>query len=130
MTHIFKPSHIFAEQTSNQTEKCEMFTLDGLQDFYDANQTPRLNNEDDRVYAKKTIRIDGTIKYTIRTGLDKKLYNPISPIDKESNRAFLDRVSRSNDKFRAVNQKSFDWYIRFLTTKNTAWLHNAEREAE
>lgn len=130
MTHIFKPSHIFTGQTGGQTEECEMFTLDGLQDFKDVSEAPRVNTEDDRVYAKRTKRIDGTIKYSIRTGLDKKLYNPISPIDKESNRAFLDKVSRSNDKFRSVNQKAFDWYLKFLITKNTAWLYNAEREAE
>mgnify|MGYP003333029329 CR=1 FL=1 len=128
---IFQPSHIFSSQRQEDTEEVYVFyTMAGNEDFLDQDSFPRLKQDGQDVYAKKTTRIDGSIKYLIRTGLDKKLYNPISPIDKESNRQFLDRVSRSNDRFRSVNQKVFDWYLRFLQTKNTAWLYNAEREAE
>lgn len=127
---IFQPSHIYISNTKSDQESEEFYTISGQQDFLDTNNLPRLKLDNSRVYAKKISRTDGSIKYMVRTGMDKKLYNPISPIDKESNRAFLDRVSRSNDRFRMVNQKTFELYLQFLQTKNVAWLHNAERESE
>jgi hypothetical protein len=48
----------------------------------------------------------------------------------ENNSTFLDRVCRASGKFKDVNYKTFDLYVNFLKTKNVAWLHNAEREAE
>lgn len=127
---IFEPSHIYNADTSKQNETEQLYTILGKEEYIDSDQNPRKHTDNNEVYAKKNTRIDGSVKYLIKTGIDKKLYNPLSPIDKESNRAFLDRVSRSNDRFRSVSQKTFNWYIQFLRTKNTAWLHNAEREAE
>lgn len=126
---IFQPSHIYNTDTKKNSETEQLYTMLGQEEYLDKDQSPRTETEN-IAYAKKIIRVDGSIKYLIRTGMDKKLYNPLSPIDKESNRAFLDRVSRSNDRFRSVSQKTFNWYMQFLQTKNTAWLHNAEREAE
>lgn len=130
MNYIYKPTHIFSKQTSDNAESVELYTILGAEDFLDENNSPKLKIEDKRTYAKKTTRIDGSIKYSIRMGADKKLYNPTSPIDTDNGSVFLDKVSRSNDKFRSVNKKTFDWYLKFLSSKNTAWLHNAEREAQ
>lgn len=130
MNYIFKPSHIFTNDPQHQDEKLELFTIVGHEDYTDENGYPCTRTENQYTYAKKITRTDGSAKYTIRIGADKKLYNPVSPIDKMSNSLFLDRVSRSNTKFRSVNQKTFEWYLQFLTTKNISWLHNAEREAE
>lgn len=130
MNYIYTPTHIYNNNNTEQTENVELFTMLGMEDFLDDNQCPQTRIDDKRTYAKKITRNDGTIKYTIKMAPDKKLFNPISPIDKDSNSVFLDKVSRSNDKFRSVNQKTFDWYLKFLSTKNTAWLYNAEREAQ
>ena len=130
MSYIYKPTHIFSKQNSEQASVIELFTLVGNEDFIDDDGHPQIRVDDKRTYAKKTSRVDGSIKYSIRMGTDKKLYNPVSPIDKDSNSVLLDKVSRSNDRFRSVNKKTFDWYLEFLASKNTAWLHNAEREAQ
>ena len=127
---IFQPSHIFSSSHNQADEQEILYTISGQEDFLDKQELPRLKTNSDKTCAKHVTRIDGSIKYLIRTGLDKKLYNPLSPIDKESNRSFLDRVSRSNDRFRMVNQKAFEWYLKFLQSKNVSWLYNAEREAE
>jgi hypothetical protein len=109
----------------------EFYTLVGLEDFVDLNNNPRLNKEtDDNIFAKKTVRADSSIRYSVRLSKDGKIYNPMSIYGQETNSTFLDRVCRASGKFKDVNYKTFDLYVNFLKTKNVAWLHNAEREAE
>jgi hypothetical protein len=59
-----------------------------------------------------------------------KLFNPVSIYGVEKDKNFLDRICRSNSKFKEVNHKVFDLYVKFLQSKNISWLNNAEREAE
>jgi hypothetical protein len=109
----------------------EFYTLVGLEDFVDLNNNPRLNKEtDDNIFAKKTVRADSSVRYSVRLSKDGKIYNPMSIYGQETNSTFLDRVCRASGKFKDVNYKTFDLYVNFLKTKNVAWLHNAEREAE
>lgn len=109
----------------------EYYTLSGLEDFVDNNNNPRVNNEaNDNVFAKKTIRDNSSVRYSIKISKDGKIFNPLSIYGKEIDSTFLDRVCRASGKFRDVNYKTFDMYINFLKTKNVAWLHNAEREAQ
>jgi hypothetical protein len=115
-------------ESSNQSE---FYSIVGSEEFLDSNSNPRVSNENDtRVLAKKIIRDDGSVKFTIRTNATGKLQNPVSIYGSEKTNNFLDRVCRSSDKFKEVNMKTFDLYINFLKTKNIAWLNNAEREAE
>jgi hypothetical protein len=109
----------------------EFYTLVGLEDFVDLNNNPRLNKEtDDNIFAKKTVRADSSVRYSVRLSKDGKIYNPMSIYGQETSSTFLDRVCRASGKFKDVNYKTFDLYVNFLKTKNVAWLHNAEREAE
>lgn len=109
----------------------EFYTINGMEDFIDNNNNPRLNKEtDDNIFAKKTTRSDGSVRYSVRLAKDGKIYNPMSIYGQEVASNFLDRVCRASGKFKDVNYKTFDMYINFLKTKNVAWLHNAEREAE
>jgi len=109
----------------------EFYTLVGLEDFVDLNNNPRLNTEtDDNIFAKKTVRADSSVRYSVRLSKDGKIYNPMSIYGQETSSTFLDRVCRASGKFKDVNYKTFDLYVNFLKTKNVAWLHNAEREAE
>ena len=105
------------------------YTLSGQEDSI-VDDKPVKATEDDEVYAKLLQKKDGSYKHMIRTSADGRLYNPMSIYGQEKTNDFLDRVCKSNDKFKTVNEKSFNWYIQFLTTKNLAWFHNAEREIE
>jgi len=127
---IFNPTSKFTEETVQQETSAELFTVFGKQDFLDGDRNPQLNLESDEVFAKRALRKDGSIKYSIRLSNTGKLYNPVSILGQEINNSFLNRVCRSNSKFKEVNEKTFNWYVKFLKTKNIAWLNNAERENE
>lgn len=125
---IFSENNVFSNQHAE--EKVFLYTIEGQQDFLD-NDMPMRQHDDDSVYAKKIIRSNGSIKYMIKLDYSAKLFNPLSIYDKEDKRQvteFLDSVCRNNKKFKEVNSKVFDLYTKFLSTKNTSWLFNAERE--
>lgn len=129
---IFNPTSLFTNKSQEDIEANEkLFTIIGQEDFTDEQGSPCLEkNSTDTVFAKQTIRQDGSNKYMIRLSSNGKLFNPLSIYGIEQDKSFLNRVCRSNKKFKEVNEKAFDWYIRFLKTKNMAWLNNAEREIE
>jgi hypothetical protein len=122
--YIYQPKQ---NTVSNKSKPDEFYTITGTEDYKDNDNNPRLSEETDQVLAKKVYRADGTHKNYIKININGNIYNPISLYgDKTS--SFLDRVCKPGSKFREVNQKVFDMYISFLRTKNTSWLHNAERE--
>lgn len=128
---FFEPHSLYKEH-NNITEDCleeQFFTISGLEEFL-YNGVPRRQQNDQHVYAKRIQKKDGTYKLSIKTGSNGKLYNPISIYGEDTKSTLLDSVCKSNDKFKTVNNKTFEWYLKFLSTKNLAWLYNAEREAE
>ncbi len=109
------------------------YTVNGLEDKLDEQGNSIIIEESDkRTLAKKIVRTDGTFRHSVKLNAQNKLYNPFSIYgnEKEESSNFLDRVCRNNNKFKEVNQKSFDLYVKFLRTKNNSLLHNAEREIE
>ena len=126
---IFKPSSLFNKKT-NTEESIEFYTLKGNESFIDEFNRSRATEENATVLAKKTIKKNGAIKYSIRLGNNGKFYNPISIYGQEKTHTFLNRICRSNDRFKEVGQKVFNMYLEFLNTKNISWLINAEREHE
>jgi hypothetical protein len=127
---IFNPRSVFSSKTEKEAETNDYYTLVGQEDFVDEEGSARKNKDGDKVFAKKILRKDGSVKYTIRLSNSGKFYNPISIYGSESEITFLNRICRGNKKFKEVNEKTFAWYIKFLNTKNTSWLFNAERETE
>ena len=125
---IYKPTSTFTAKTSDKEDASEFFTLSGLEDSLDDQECPKVNSESKKIFAKKTTRKNGSIKYSIRLNSGGKLSNPASIYGQEKDLTFLDRICRSNDRFKEVNKKVFDLYMEFLKTKNTAYLNNAERE--
>lgn len=121
---------IFSIKKDNKSSLTEYYTLSGNQDFFDENELPRLSSESDKVYAKKIIREDNSIRYCIRLSLSNKLYDPTSTYGLDKTKSFLDNTVRSEDRFKNVSHKVFDLYTTFLKTKNTSWLYNAQREDE
>jgi len=127
---IFNPTSKFTEETIQQETSAELFTVSGKEDFLDGERNPQLKSESEEVFARRILRKDGSIKYSVRLSNTGKLFNPLSIYGQEQNHSFLNRVCRSNSKFKEVNEKTFNWYVKFLKTKNVAWLNNAERENE
>jgi hypothetical protein len=121
---------IFSIKKDNKSSLTEYYTLSGNQDFFDQNELPRLSSESDKVYAKKVVREDNSIRYCIRLSLSNKLYDPTSTYGLDKTKSFLDNTVRSEDRFKNVSHKVFDLYTTFLKTKNTSWLYNAQREHE
>ena len=126
---LFQPSSCYTSN-NNETESQEYFTLIDLTDIFDKEGNPKTKEDSKYIFAKKTLRKDGSIKYAILLSNQNKLYNPMSIYDPDKSNHFLEKVCRSNSRFIEVNQKTFDYYLGFLKTKNTALLSNAERERE
>lgn len=128
---FYQPNSIYKSNASIEQDslKLELFTLSGQEELI-VDNTPMRTKEDDKVYAKKIQKKDGSFKYMIKTSKDGKLFNPVSIYGEEKPNTFLDSVCKSNEKFRTVSEKTFQWYIKFLTTKKENWLIHAEREAE
>jgi hypothetical protein len=122
MDNIFHPK---AEVASTKTS--ELYTLIGKHEFLDSDKNPRVKIESDNVLAKKVIADDST-RYYIKVGLYGKVYNPIGLYSEGTSNKFLARAGKKAWEFKEVNSKIFDMYVRFLKTKNLAWLNNAERE--
>ena len=129
---IFKPQSIFDTQTDPHAfSEEECFTLIGQEDTVNQENYPVISvSQPDKVFAKRVSRKNGTTKYLVRLASNGKLYNPLSIYGVEQDKSFLNRVCRSDKKFKEVNQRAFEWYLNFLSTKNIAWLNNAEREME
>lgn len=120
---------IFQNIKRDNVLKDKYYTIIGLEDSLDKDDFPRVHDNDNaKILAKQSIRQDNSIRYSIKIGNNNKIYNPVSIYGQEPENTFLDRVCRSNSKFKDVNAKTFDLYINFLKTKNMAWFHNAERE--
>ena len=128
---LFQPNNIYKDQNDVKEDllQQEFFTIAGNEEFT-LQDSPRRHKEDDSVYAKRIQRKDGTYRLSIRTATDGKLYNPMSIYGEEKKTTLLDNICKSNEKFKTVNPKTFDLYIQFLSSKNLAYLFNAEREAE
>jgi len=107
----------------------EYYSLVDTGDFVDTNNNSRvLEKNINKAIAKKLIREDGSVRYLVKINNAGKLYNPISIYGQEKPNTFLDKVCKTDSKFKDVNAKAFNLYISFLTTKNLSYLHNAERE--
>ena len=120
---IFKPN---PEKTIHDKSN-EFYTLIGKHKFIDSNKNPRLDSDSDNVFAKKII-YDSSARYYIKVGTYGKIYNPIGLFSEGTANKFLARAGKKAWEFKEVNSKVFDMYIKFLRTKNIAWLNNAERE--
>ena len=102
----------------------EYYTSIGLQDFVDNNNYFRLNNDGDKTMAKKIYRDNGSYKLMIKCDSYNKPCDPSHPL--KTNKQTLSY--KNGYKFMTVNNKAFDYYLKFLQTQNKSWLLNTERE--
>jgi hypothetical protein len=120
---------MFFQKNREPSEKhYEYFTILGDHDFLDDNDRPQSKTENNKVVAKSVRTDDKPTRFYIKIGTYGKIYNPIGLYSEGKNTKFLSKIGRKQFEFKEVNQKIFDLYLNFLTTKNLAWLNNAERE--
>ena len=123
--YIFKPESKVKKPTN--TKIVQYYTLLGDHEFIDADDRPRANDENKLVVAK-SIETSTSKKFYIKIGTYGKVFNPIGLFSEGTNNKFLAKIGRKEWEFKEVNQKVFDLYLNFLSTKNIAWLNNVERE--
>ena len=66
------------------------------------------------------------LSYYIKSGRDGSLFNPWGMYTEGTESKSFG--SESYWKFKAVSKKCFDFYLRFLESRNKSWILNAERE--
>lgn len=105
----------------------ECFTILGHHQYLDDLKRPRLDDEN-KSLAKCVSVGDRPPRFYIKVGTYGKIYNPIGLYTEGQSEKFLAKIGRKQFEYKEVNQKVFEMYVSFLTTKNLAWLNNAERE--
>jgi hypothetical protein len=124
-----KKQNLFFQQNSDPPNKVyEFYTILGDHDFLDTQNRPRANEETGKVVAKTVTTDNKPSRYYIKVGTYGKIYNPIGLYSEGNNTKFLSKIGRKQFEFKEVNSQIFELYLNFLTTKNIAWLNNAERE--
>ncbi len=103
------------------------YTILGDHEFIDKDNRPRSNTESRSVVAK-SISKNNSNKFYIKIGTYGKIFNPMGLFSEGKNEKFIAKIGKKEFEFKEVNQKVFDLYLNFLSTKNLAWLNNAERE--
>ncbi len=78
-------------------------------------------------YAKQ-VRVNNKIRYYVKQDTYGRLYDPNGMYSENRQQKQLRHAGRPNWVFRDVEKKVYDYYLKFLETKNGAWLSNAERE--
>lgn len=119
---------IFSPNKSTNVENTkDLFCTSDDCEFIDKDGNGRTKIENHTTLAK-LITKDNNKFYQIKVSSNNQLFNPFSKFDREKSYSFLDNVVRPTDKFINVNKTVFDFYLKFVSTKNIAWLNRAERE--
>ena len=121
--------NIFYTQNQNTKETKELkttyYTILGHHDYIE-NDKPVTDNAEKSL--AKTITKNGTTRYFVKIGQYGKLYNPIGMYSEGKDTKFLSKIGKNEFEFKQVNMRIFDLYVQFLTSRNIAWLNNAQRE--
>ena len=67
-------------------------------------------------------------KYFIKIGVDGQIFNPWGMFSEGTQGQFNKVLGKPEWNFTEVKEKCFEFYIKFLQSRNNAWLNNAERE--
>lgn len=125
---IFTPDINKPDETTTQSKNVEYFCMLGYHDFIDSNNRPQIKTDNKNVVAKCITKNSSSKKYYVKVGAYGRLFNPMGMFSEGNNEKFIAKTGKKQFEFKEVNQKIFDLYINFLSTKNLAWLNNAERE--
>lgn len=103
------------------------YTILGEHDFMSSDNKPEAKTESKKVVAKSVDK-NGSCKFYIKVGTYGKIFNPMGLFSEGKSNKFIAKIGKKEFEFKEVNKKIFDLYLNFLSTKNIAWLNNAERE--
>ena len=67
-------------------------------------------------------------KYFIKTGVDGQIFNPWGMYSEGTQGEFNKVLGKPKWDFTEVTEKCFEFYVKFLQSRNNAWLNNSERE--
>ena len=99
---------------------------------YSFNGADEIDPENKFCYAKKTIieDPDGKTrnKYYVKAGTDGKIFNPWGMFSEGTQGKYSKGRGKSEWSFVVVTEKCFEFYSKFLQSRNSAWLTSAERE--
>jgi len=83
-------------------------------------------------YAKKTtLRTQDEVKrykYYVKTSSDGSIFDPWGMYSEGTESKYNNEQGRSKWVFGEVNESCFNFYIKFLESRNNSWLMNAKRE--
>lgn len=106
----------------------KFYTIKGHEDFVDYENNPRQKQENWNTQAKSITKTDGSIHHYIKITGNGKPFNPSEEYMNVRSALLLKTIGKTTAEFKEVNHRVFIMYLSFLRTKNTAWLHNTERE--
>jgi hypothetical protein len=107
----------------------EFYTVLGKQDFL-VDKFPMVNSEQNALAKKIINTTNNTSRFFIKIGTYGRPYNPMGMYSEGQSNKFLAKAGKPEYSFKEVNEKTFSFYVNFLSTKNTAWLSNTERELQ
>ncbi len=112
----------------------KVFTFKGKEDFLDEDKYPMLDLEDTQkafespdAHAIKQV-VGNRTRYFVKRGKAGRLFNPIGLYSEGSQYSRTRHAAKPNWEIKETTEKIFIYYIKFLRSKNSAWLNNAERE--
>jgi len=105
------------EQEEIKDAEHKFYTILGEHDFIDSSNKPQSKKESSKVVAK-CISKNGNNKFYIKVGTYGKIFNPIGLFSEGKNEKFIAKIGKKEFEFKEVNQKIFDLYLNFLSTKN------------
>lgn len=98
-------------------------------DFIDDTDRPRINDPDSTsILAKQIYQNNNHCTFLIRMTHDNKPYNPMNTSNLDNKKHNFNVNIRNNILYKKVSARAFDYYLKFLSSKNISWLHNTERE--
>jgi hypothetical protein len=119
---------IFSPKQKTDSTDTNYYCMTGSENYTDGDGFPRSEKDGKNVLAKRVSKTDSQPQYFIKISNSNKLFNPLGSGLDEKSYSIVDNVCRPSDKFRSVNEKVFNLYLNFLSTKNISWLTRAERE--
>lgn len=122
--YIYTQHKVTAEQSKVEVKN---YTMLGYQEYIDDEDKPRVSDNSDKIFAK-TILANQRVRHFVKVGAYGKLFNPMGMFSEGQENKFLSKIGKNAFEFKEVNMRIFDLYLNFLTSKNIAWLNNAQRE--
>lgn len=112
-----------------------VYTIFGSHDYLDEDNKPAIFDdgdieaEDRDIAFAKVVRIDGgDPHYSVRRDSAGRILDPLGMFSERNHNKMRHHTQRRQWEWVEVNKRVFEYYVRYLETKNRAHYINAERE--